>query len=99
LATGTIGIALLLLLQLIATSTRGVMPRGRGWGVLIFLVIKFIGFSYYCALDPDNGFLLSFLGFTCGVGLCEELCKALPIVVYLHSAKETNWQGACLIGL
>lgn len=99
LATGTIGIAMLLLLQLIATSTRGVMPRGRGWGILIFLIIKFIGFSYYCALDPDNGFLLSFLGFTCGVGLCEELCKALPIVIYLNSGRETDWRGASLVGL
>lgn len=97
--TGTIGIALLLAFQLIAASTRGVMPRGRGLAIIIFLIVKFIGFSYDCASNPQNGFLLSFMGFTCAVGLCEELCKALPIVVYLNTAKETNWQGACLIGL
>lgn len=99
LATGTIGIVLLLVFQYIAGATRGVMPRRLGWGVILFFVVKFIGFSYYCASDPDNGFLLSFLGFTCGVGLCEELCKALPVVLYLNATDRPEWRGACLIGL
>jgi len=51
--------------------------RGHGIATLIFYVIKLIGFSYHAADDPENGFLLSFLGFTIGVGLCEEFTKAM----------------------
>lgn len=99
LATGTIGIVLLIFFQFIALVTRGVMIRGRGWVMLLFLVVKFIGFSYECASDPENGFLVSFMGFTCGVGLCEELCKALPIIFYINATKKPEWRGACLVGM
>ena len=34
--------------------------------VFIFAILKFIAFSYGAAMNPDNGFLLSFLGFTLG---------------------------------
>jgi len=78
--TGTIGILLLLGLQWIAFATQGTWIRGRSILVIIFYIVKFIGFSYRAALDPENGFLLSMLGFTFGVGLCEELCKALPLI-------------------
>lgn len=97
--TGTIGILLLLLFQLIASLPRGLRIRGRGIGVLIFLVLQLIGFSYRCASDPTIGFWGSFFGFTIGVGLCEELCKAMPIWFYLTSARKTGWRGACLVGL
>lgn len=96
--TGTIGIMMLLTFQWIAMSTDGVMVRGRGILVLLFYIVKFIGFSYRCAVDPDMGFGMSFMGFVCGVGLCEEVCKALPIAFYLNSEK-TSWRGACLVGL
>ncbi len=97
--TGTLGILLLLAFQFLAMMTQGVMLRGRGLGMLIFLLIKFIGYSYVCALDPESSLLGSFMGFTCGVGLCEELIKALPIVIYLNSGEKTTWRGACLMGL
>lgn len=97
--TGTLGILLLLAFQFLAMLTQGVMIWGRGLGALIFLVIKFIGYSYACAGDPESTLVGSFMGFTCGVGLCEELIKALPIVVYLNSGKKTTWRGACLMGL
>ncbi len=64
----------------------------------MFYIVKFIGFSYRCAVDPEMGFGMSFMGFVCGVGLCEEVCKALPIAFYLNSEK-TSWRGACLVGL
>jgi RsiW-degrading membrane proteinase PrsW (M82 family) len=67
--------------------------------VLIFLVFQLIGFSYRCAMDPSIGFWGSFFGFTVGVGLCEELCKSLPIWHYLRTARKTGWRGACLTGL
>lgn len=97
--TGTVGIFLLLLFQLIASIPQGLRIRGRGIGVLIFLVLQLIGYSYRCASDPTIGFWGSFFGFTIGVGLCEELCKAMPIWFYLTSARKTGWRGACLVGL
>lgn len=98
--TGTVGILLLLVFQFLASATAGLRIRGgRGLGVLIFLVLWLIGYSYRCANDPNIGFWGSFFGFTVGVGLCEELCKAMPIWFYLTSARKTGWRGACLVGL
>ncbi|MEZ6065910.1 MAG: PrsW family glutamic-type intramembrane protease [Planctomycetaceae bacterium] len=96
--TGTMGILLLLGFQWIALWSNAIWLRGRGIVILIFLLVKFIGFSYYCALNPENGFLLSFMGFTCAVGLCEELVKAIPVVWYIHSP-QANWRGAMLVGM
>jgi RsiW-degrading membrane proteinase PrsW (M82 family) len=78
--TGTIGIISLLAFQWIAEFTQGFWLRGGSIIVVLFYIVKLIGFSYHAALDPENGFALSFLGFTCGVGLCEELTKILPVV-------------------
>jgi RsiW-degrading membrane proteinase PrsW (M82 family) len=100
--TGTIGILLLLAVQWAGIVSRGVWLRGRGVVILVFLFIKFIGFSYLSALDPDNGFLLSFFGFTCGVGFCEELCKAAPVLMQYRrrsTLATLDWRGACLWGL
>jgi RsiW-degrading membrane proteinase PrsW (M82 family) len=97
--TGTVGIILLLAFQWIAAWTQGFNVRGRGIVVVLFYIVKFIGFSYRSALDPVNGFLLSFMGFTCGVGLCEELCKALPVVFFLHAQPHAGWRAACVVGL
>lgn len=99
LLTGTVGIMLLLAFQFIAVWTMGFNVRGRSILVLLFYLIKFIGFSYRCAIDANTGFGLSFMGFTCGVGLCEELCKAIPIAIYLNSTPKATWRDACLVGL
>jgi len=97
--TATVGIMILLLFQIIAAASTGLHVRGRGIGVLIYLIFALIGFSYRCANDPNIGFWGSFFGFTIGVGLCEELCKAIPIRHYLRNARKTGWRGACLTGL
>ncbi len=97
--TATVGIILLIGLQWAAFASQGVWIRGRGIIVLLFYLVKFIGFSYQCALEEGNGFMSSFMGFTLGVGICEELCKILPVIVYLGTAKNSTWQGACLVGL
>ena len=55
--TGTVGIILLLAFQWIAAWTTGFNVRGRGIVVVLFYIVKFIGFSYHSALDPENGFL------------------------------------------
>jgi RsiW-degrading membrane proteinase PrsW (M82 family) len=97
--TGTLGILLLLGFQFAADMTQYVWLRGRGIVVVLFYIVKFIGFSYRAAEDPSNGFLLSFMGFTCGVGFCEELCKALPLLWHFKTKGSLGWRGACIWGL
>lgn len=97
--TSTVGVISLLIFQWIAAVTQGVWLTGRSIIVLLFYIVKFIGFSYSVADNPEYGFWASFFGFTFGVGLCEELTKALPVVVYLQSDKKLDWRAACLLGL
>jgi hypothetical protein len=97
--TGTVGIALLLLVQVAAQSSQGMGFHFGGRGAILLLFVKFIGFSYSAALDPSNGFGASFFGFTCGVGFCEELCKALPLVWHFRNKATLDWRGAMIWGL
>lgn len=97
--TGTVGIVLLLTVQFLSGLATRVRLHGRGILVAIWLILAAIAFSYAAADDPDNGFLLSFLGFTAGVGLLEELCKALPVVYHYRHGGDLGWRGACLWGL
>jgi RsiW-degrading membrane proteinase PrsW (M82 family) len=94
--TGTAGIILLLAFQWLAFH----MPlfRGRGIITLILDLIWLIGQSYRMALG-DHGFILSFLGFTAGVGFCEEAIKALPIIVKARGSGFETWRSAMLWGL
>jgi len=75
--------------QWMAAITQGVWVTGHGIIVVLFYIVKFIGYSYSAASDPDSNFLLSFLGFTCGVGLCEEVTKALPVIVWLGKTRSS----------
>jgi RsiW-degrading membrane proteinase PrsW (M82 family) len=97
--TSTAGIIFLLVVQQIAQFTEGVWMRGSGIVTLLFYVLKFIGFSYRSALDADTGFFLSFLGFTCGVGLCEEATKAIPLLWHYRTRPKLDFSGACIWGL
>lgn len=99
--TATIGIFLLLGFQWVADFTQGMWVRGRGILVLLFYIVKFIGFSYRAALDPNSNVILSAIGFTFGVGLCEELCKSAPVLCHYQwtNNKEWPWRTACLVGL
>ena len=97
--TGTIGILLLLGFQVAAAVTQGLWLRGANIVTVLFYVVKFIGYSYNAALDPNNGFLLSSIGFICGVGFCEEVCKMLPLVRHFRSEVTLDWRGAYLWGL
>jgi len=91
---------MLLIIQVIAIHLAGYWRIGFSVVTLVFYVLKFIGFSYQCALDPSSPFVVSFFGFTFGVGLCEELCKAIPVAAYLgRSGKLLTWKGALLVGL
>ncbi len=97
--TATIGIALLLLLQLAAEATQGSWYFGRGIVALVLLIVKLIGASYSAASDPDSNFFLSFLGYTVGVGLCEETCKLLPVMFRFRRPNDYSWRNAFLWGL
>jgi RsiW-degrading membrane proteinase PrsW (M82 family) len=98
--TGTGGIILLLGFQYVAGWTQGYWVRGRGIIVLIFYIVKFVGYSYTAADDPTNGFAASFFGYTFGVGLCEEICKALPLILLIQNLpQKADWRTACLWGL
>ncbi len=97
--SGTVGILLLLTFQQLASLPHDAPHRGEGLSWLILLILQPIGYSYRCASDPNIGFWGSFFGFTFGVGLCEELCKALPVWLYLTWGRRTGWRGACVVGL
>ena len=99
LGTATFGVAFLLALQGIARCTDGWTMTGGSIIVVIFYVLKFISFSYHAALQPGNGFLLSFFGYTFGVGLCEEFCKSYPLIFRLGFKPPLDCRGACFWGL
>jgi RsiW-degrading membrane proteinase PrsW (M82 family) len=97
--TGTIGVLFLLVVQALAEWSMHIWPYGRSILVIFLWIAKLIGLSYRVALDPDNGFWLSFVGFTAGVGLCEEVCKAIPVLWHQRRNPDEGWRGAFLWGL
>jgi RsiW-degrading membrane proteinase PrsW (M82 family) len=99
LAVATIGLMFLFMVQWIAVATRGWFVIGRGVLVILFYVVKFIGYSYEAALRADTGFFASFVGFTIAVGLCEELTKLAPVLFYFHAEGRMDWRSACMWGL
>ncbi len=97
--TSTVGIVFLLAVQFCSNFRIGGLRGGRGIGLIIMLILAFIGWSYNSAEDPESGFLLSALGFTCGVGLCEEFTKAIPLFFAFQRHSNLGWRTACLWGL
>jgi RsiW-degrading membrane proteinase PrsW (M82 family) len=96
--TGTLGILMLLIVQFAAVLTPRLLLL-KGPLIVVFLVLKFIGFSYAAATDPAYGFWPSFFGFTFGVGLCEEVCKILPVLYALRKGTGLDARGAVIWGL
>jgi len=97
--TATIGVGFLLAVQTIASYTDGRILVGRSILAIVFYLFKFIAFSYGAASDPENGFLLSFVGFTLGVGLLEELIKTVPLFWHPQESRGKNWRGLFIWGL
>ena len=97
--TGTIGIVLLYAVQILAALATRFRIYGRGLLMLIWLILVALAFSYSAAENSENGFILSFIGFTLGVGLLEELCKLLPLIWHFRRGGELDWRGACIWGL
>jgi RsiW-degrading membrane proteinase PrsW (M82 family) len=97
--TATVGVGFLLLVQLLASLTEGRVLVGFNIVAILFVVLKFIAFSYGAAMNPENGFFISFVGFTLGVGLCEELVKAIPLFWHRSTAAGSAWRGMLIWGL
>jgi RsiW-degrading membrane proteinase PrsW (M82 family) len=98
--TGTIGILLLLATREIAEYSQNVVVlTGNVVANLLFWMTWAVGYSYRAAVDPGNGFLASFLGYTIGVGLLEEVCKALPVIWYYRRDEGADWRVALTWGL
>lgn len=96
--TGTIGILMLLIVQLAAIVTAKANIVG-GIAFVFFLILRFIGYSYGAAVNPENGFLASMVGFTLGVGLLEEFFKALPIFWHHRRSGSLDLRGSVVWGL
>ena len=62
--------------------------------LLVAQFMPFIANTYGAALDPNANFFVSWFGFTFGVGFCEEVCKALPLLWYLWGGGSLTWRGA-----
>lgn len=92
--TGTAGMALLFLIQSIAASRAAV-----GGGGLFGLIFAIIGIAYNAGDNPDIGFVPLLLANIFGVGLCEELIKALPVFVYFMGRQRIRWHECCAIGM
>jgi RsiW-degrading membrane proteinase PrsW (M82 family) len=97
--TATVGILFLFAVQAVAAWSQGVWPTRGGVFVIVIWLVKLIGFSYRAAMEADNGFLLSFIGYTLGVGFCEEVCKALPLLWHYRQPSQWRWRTAFLWGL
>ena len=98
--TGTFGIFLLLALQLLAAVVTAFSGVSTSSLAILIYVLNFVGYCYQLALDPAAGAFDSTMGFIFSVGLCEELCKALPIVWLIRRAERPlGWRDLCLVGL
>ena len=71
--TATFGIAFLFLAQFLAAVAPKMHFRAWGKLAIIMIVLWAIAMMYNLAEDPTAPFVLSLLGFTFGVGLCEEM--------------------------
>jgi RsiW-degrading membrane proteinase PrsW (M82 family) len=97
--TSTVGIVFLFVVRAIAEWTQGVIFVPHSLGGLVIWAIQLIGLSYRVALDPRSDLVTSFLGFTFGVGLCEEIVKVIPVLLNHYRHGDRTWRGAYLWGL
>ncbi len=97
--TATAGLLLLFCVQAAAEWSQHFIVIPTSISGILFYIVWLIGFSYRAASDPNSNIILSLLGFTLGVGLCEEICKALPLIFYYRRPNQQSWRGAYLGGL
>ena len=84
--TATVGLLFLFAVQAAAEWSQGVIVIPHSVIGLLLVFVQFIGYSYRAANDPNSNFFLSLMGFTLGVGLCEEICKDAAVAIHLPPA-------------
>lgn len=92
--TGVAGMALLYLIQDAATSGRGVLLGGP-----LGFLFALIGIAYNVVDMPDVSFGTLLMANTIGVGLCEELVKALPVFYVLMGRNKLSWHECASLGM
>lgn len=92
--TGIFGIGSLIILQILAMSGWGMVVAGP-FGIIIYM----IGICYRALMHPDLPFITYLLSFTFGVGLCEEIIKALPIFIIFLGRSRMRWHECCALGM
>lgn len=97
--TATAGIFLLVGFQFAAEYSITHNIQTSGFTTLLLKIVQAVGYSYRCVNNPDIGLVKGFLGYTAGVGLCEELCKAAPILFIAYFTSVKSWRYSVLIGL
>lgn len=92
--TGIFGTGMLLIIQAVGMT---------GWGMILagpFAIIIFmIGIAYRMLLNPDITFVAALVSYTFGVGLLEEIIKAIPIFVIFLGRSRMRWHECCAIGM
>lgn len=92
--TGVFGVGMLMILQELALS---------GWGVLLggpfAFIILMIGIAYRSLMNPDLPFFECMMSHIFGVGLCEEIIKALPIFIIFLGRSRLRWHECCALGM
>jgi RsiW-degrading membrane proteinase PrsW (M82 family) len=93
------GAAFLVLVGLLTERTWQWRLRESMYSLLLVPLSNCFNFSFRGALDPKNGVMWLFIGFTLVAGLCEELIKALPVLIFARRWQPQHWRGALLLGL
>jgi RsiW-degrading membrane proteinase PrsW (M82 family) len=100
LLTGTVGIGLLLGFQMMSFALLRIQVIGRSILVIIIWICQLIAWSYLLSFNSEGDFFAQWIGFTFGVGLCEELVKALPLIVGVAStSRDLDWRSLRAWGL
>ena len=70
-------------------------------GVLLLFGLHRLPFvkALYDAASGDTGFVTSLVGYTLGIGVCEELIKVLPLAIVLRRGVALDVRGAVAWGL
>lgn len=92
--TGVFGIGMLLIVQYLAVTGLGALLGGP-----FAIIIIMIGIAYRSLLNPDLPFINCLMSYTFGVGLCEEIIKALPIFIIFLGRTRLRWHECCAMGM
>jgi RsiW-degrading membrane proteinase PrsW (M82 family) len=96
--TATAGMALLFAVQYVAEESLNETWSGSFSWVLIHFLLNGIAYSYRTAEQDGGSFAILLLGYICGVGLCEETTKLIPLLFRMRDALVKSASEARVIG-